>query len=229
MLRVWLALFAAPVLVGLVFGSVAVIVAPFTVVATLAIGAPLFYLFKRLGWLTVWHAIAVGGLCGTLLGIAWGYAVSPWHTDAFGIADTLVFCAAGVATALLFWGLGVFRNPELPAAPKSWPWSLLLLVPLVVAGVRLHQFFDAEFYIARIISVSGSPTEPTERAQLLDGTLRSIDPWADALSSSDLYACGYFMRHWSNARWKKIDSLESRLTPEDPRCPPMPTPPNQTY
>jgi len=160
--RVRIALIAAPVIVSVLFGVFGLIVLPITLLFTGVVALPLFYVFKRRGWLRWWHAFLVGLLCGAIFAVLDTLATSPSHADFFGLADALYFCGVGSLIALLFWWLGLFRNSAFPSVPSSIPWSMLVVIPLALGGFWLHRWFNSTFYQGRVIAVRGkAPTRET--------------------------------------------------------------------
>jgi hypothetical protein len=210
MSRVRIALFAAPVLVGVCFGPLAVIALPVTLLFTGVVALPLFCLFKRRGWLRWWHAVGVGIVCGALFEIVFALGTAPDHTDFFGPADALTFCGVGAAIALLFWWLGLFRNEEFPSVPTTIPWGMVFLIPLVVGGVFLHNWFNPTFHDGRVTAVTGEMPHWRVTVRLSNGSIviLRLDN-DDRPTSAPTNQCWHLMEHWSTKERRRVYSLLS--------------------
>jgi hypothetical protein len=140
----------------------------------------------------------------------WASTTAPGHTDAFAIADGLWFCGIGSLIALLFWWLAVFRNETFPSVPRSVPWGMLLLIPLVIGGMRLHRSFDPEFFQGLIVAVEGEAPTRHVTVRLSDGQVVPMEFFNDDRPTSVmLNQCWHIMKHWSIAAWQRVYSLEA--------------------
>jgi hypothetical protein len=86
--------------------------------ATLLFGVPLFIAFRRRGWLQWWQ-VGVGGIAvgvlSTIAFIVYAGALSEVFTY------LPLFCGVGVASALIFWAIAVFRNSALTMRRSPTP------------------------------------------------------------------------------------------------------------
>ena len=100
----WLAapLFAAVLLALLTERSVipVIIYAPFAYVFSLA-GLPVYFLFRRLGWLHVWQVVPAAALLGGLVAVFTGVVRLPFNAPTN--ANALWFVLGGAFTGLAFW------------------------------------------------------------------------------------------------------------------------------
>jgi hypothetical protein len=81
-----------------------------------AFGAPLFWLFRRSGWLAWWHVV-LGGLASALPCAALLVLGNPGSLSrADGIAGPLLCFGVGSAVALVFWAIAIRNNQTLVAA-----------------------------------------------------------------------------------------------------------------
>jgi hypothetical protein len=196
--RALLSLVLAPVLVGLIFGPMAIIVIPLALLLTGVLAVPLFLLFKKRGWLRWWHACAVGLLCGLAFSGLFAVSASPSHVEAFVVRDTLGFLEVGLSIALLFWWLGLFRNSSFPAVPVSIPWAMLTLLPIVAAGYLLYRSLDPAFVQGRVIEVDGPMPTRQVTVRLSDGVVVPTRFYDDSRPTSEMMnQCWSLMKYWS--------------------------------
>jgi hypothetical protein len=208
--RALLSLVLAPVLASLMFGAVAIIVAPMALLLTGVLATPLFFLFKKWGWLRWWHACAVGLLCSVAFSGLFAVSVSPSHVEAFAVRDTLGFLGVGLSIALLFWWLGLFRNSSFPAVPVSMPWSMLALVPIVTAGYLLYRALDPVFVQGRVIEVSGEVPMRQVTVHLSSGAVVPTRFFDDSRPTSAMMnQCWSVMKYWSLKSRGEAYMLES--------------------
>ncbi len=206
--RVVLAFVLAPLLVSLLFGPIGFAVLPIAWIMTVVVALPLFLLFKKLGWLRWWHAALAGLLSGVIFSVLFN-ADNPARLDAFGIDDALNFGGVGTLIALVFWWLGLYRNAALPAVPPSLPYTMLVLIPLVIGGVWLHRSFNPTFVDGRIVGVKGEPPSREITVRLSNGVVVETqfhDSWPSAQLMNQ---CWHLMNHWSTWRFERVYSLES--------------------
>jgi hypothetical protein len=89
---------------------------PIVYASSAAFGAPLFWLFRRSGWLAWWHA-GLGGLASALPCAALLVLGNPGSlARADGLMGPLLCFGVGSAAALVFWAIAIRNNPALLAA-----------------------------------------------------------------------------------------------------------------
>lgn len=210
MIRAYIALFAAPLIISLLFREGAAIVAIVMLAITTFIAAPLLFIFYRRNWLNWWQSALAGVGCALVFAALFAAVASSGWADIFGLKSALAFSAIGGGTAILFWWLGVFRNPAFPAVPTGLPYSMLLIIPVAVLGFILHQSFRYEPLTGRILTVNGeSPTRSTS-VRLSSGQIVEIPFEGDNRPSSVmLNQCWHLAYHWSSRRLSNVYSLNS--------------------
>ena len=211
MLRVSLALLIAPLIVSSIYGVIGlVIVLPVMLLVTGVLAIPLLFVFRRRGWLRWWHAGLVGFVCGVIFLSLFALTVSPGWVDAYGLQSAMSFGGVGVATALLFWWLGLYRNRAFPEVPTSIPYGMLSVVPLAVVGFIVYRSLDPTPLQGRIVSVSGeAPTRQTS-VRLSSGSIVEVPFTGDDRPASVLInQCWHLSKHWSTTRFRKVYSLQS--------------------
>lgn len=75
--------------------------------AFITIGAPIFWVFYRFGWLRFWHFEFAGTLAGTLSALALYFLLSSQITLVPGF---LLFGACGLLAGSVFWFVGVYKS-----------------------------------------------------------------------------------------------------------------------
>jgi hypothetical protein len=95
----------------------ALLVALFTVFATVAFGVPLLAWYVRRGWFKLWQVALGGGVIGMVVSLPLGLASGARGALYFALA----FAAIGVFHAVLFWLIGVWRNDEVRSLVQSRP------------------------------------------------------------------------------------------------------------
>jgi hypothetical protein len=208
MKRVLVALMLAPVLVSALFGwPFALLVLPYAWLITAVVATPLFFLFRKHGWLNWWQVALAGLLCGLIFV---GFFDSAARFDSFGIEDSLYFGGIGALIAVVFWWLGLFRNAFLPAAPSPIPYSMLVLVPLVALSVPLYRSLYITNATGRIIAVNGEAPTRQVTVRLSNGIVVESQLLRDSRPTSALMnQCWHLMNHWSTLRFKRVYSLEA--------------------
>jgi hypothetical protein len=96
--------------------SGALLVASFTVPATLVIGVPLFLLFRHRAWFKWWHFLAGGFVVG--LACSLPFLVQGWEATALFAPYFIVF---GLLHGVAFWLLAVWRNIGLTSRSTGRP------------------------------------------------------------------------------------------------------------
>ncbi len=208
MKRVIVALALAPLLVGLLFGWPGVlVVVPWAWLITAAMATPLFFFFRKRGWLKWWQVGLAGLLCGVTFSIVFSGA-SLERVDAFGIPDALTFGGTGTLIAIVFWWLGLYRNRAFPAIPTSIPYGMLLLIPLAVLGVLWQQSFQTSFATGRIVAVKGEAPSREVTVRLSNGSVVETFLSHDSRPTEVMMnQCWHLMNHWSTFRFKRVYSL----------------------
>ena len=208
MRRVVVALALAPLLVSLLFGwPGALLVLPFAWVLTGVLATPLFFFFRRRGWLHWWHAALAGLACGLLFVVLFDSAE---RLDSFGVEDGLLFGGVGLLIAIIFWWLGLFRNAAFPGVPASIPYSMIVLIPLVALAFPLRSSLDPTFAEGRIIAVNGQAPSREVTVRLSNGPVVETRLLHDSRPTATLMnQCWHLMNHWSTWRFRRVYSLES--------------------
>jgi hypothetical protein len=200
------ALVVATALGSSFFGIGALIALPLMLV----LGVPLFLLCQRHRLLQWWHA----ALCGLLCGALGSLLIAPAnlaYLDSFGIQNGLIFTGIGIFTGLLFWWLGIFRNDAYPYVSASVPYSMLLVVPIALAGFQIHRSLgEVVFAKGRIIEVQGEPPTRQVSVRLSDGTIVHTTLRNDSRPTSVmLNQCWHLMNNWSVRDWGRGYSLSA--------------------
>jgi len=84
--------------------------------AMVLFGIPLFFLFRKRGWLTWWQVSLGGFLVGALSMLAFALYVG---TLSGGLEYVLLFCGVGLCSGLAFWAIAVFRNRALTPGSRG--------------------------------------------------------------------------------------------------------------
>jgi hypothetical protein len=207
MKRIAIAFIFAPLLVSIIFGWPGmVLVAPFAAIMALVAGGPLFFLFLKFGWLKWWQVAFAGLFCGFLFVVILD---SSERLDMFGIKDALFFGGVGILISLVFWWLGLFRNNDYPVVSSSFPYSMLVLIPLFALGVLTSRSLDTNFSEGRVIAVKGDPPSRVLTIRLRNGlvvksTLQDSRP-TEGLTGQ----CWHLLNHWSTWRFERVYTLMS--------------------
>jgi hypothetical protein len=206
--RVAVAFVLAPLLVGVLYGPLGLLaVLPFALLVTVVLATPLFFLFRRYGWLKWWQVGLAGLLCGVIFSLLFDWP-SAERFDAFGLQDALNFGGVGTLIAIVFWWLGLYRNRAFPAIPRSVPYTMLLLIPLAVSGVLLHRSFYTTFAAGRIIAVTGEAPSRQVTVRLSNGSVVETSLLRDSRPTDVLMnQCWHLMNHWSTTRFRRVYSL----------------------
>jgi hypothetical protein len=212
--RAVVSLLLAPLLTSLLEGVLgAVVVFPFMVMAAFAT----FFLFRALGWLRWWQA-ALGGLIAGAV-VPQILIGSLTHIDAFGAQEGIKLGGLGTLTAILFWWMGVFRNSAFPSVPRTWPYGMIVLVPLTAAGFMVLPFLQPTFAQGRIVTVSGDPPRRQVTVRLPSGNLVQSTFDRDSRPTSVLMnQCWHLMNYWSLFEFKRVYSLSSPFGGDGDSC-----------
>jgi hypothetical protein len=156
----------APLAFGLLGGSIAIVVVPFMYIFALVIALPLFFLFKRLRWLGLWHAALVGFVTAALcVALDW-HVANPYHTEIYGPTETLAILAIGIGTGVLFWAIAIYRNDALPQLQTHWLATAFVGLALVTGGYFFHEHLETTDAFGVVENL------PTHDAYITDLTVR---------------------------------------------------------
>lgn len=207
MKRIAIAFIFAPLLVSIIFGwSGMVLVTPFAAITALVVGAPLFFLFLKFGWLKWWQVAFAGLFCGFLLLMILD---SSERLDMFGIHDALLFGGVGILISLVFWWLGLFRNTDYPVVSSSIPYSMLVLIPLFALGVLISRSLDTSYAEGRVIAIKSDPPSRELTMRLRNGLVVK-STLQDSRPNEELTGqCWHLMNHWSTWRFERVYTLMS--------------------
>jgi hypothetical protein len=179
--RVVSAFFIAPLLVSLAYGPLVIVVYPMFLIVMLVLGAPLFLAFRRLGWLSWWHAVLVGVMCSTA-GMYFDLGSNPVRAEMYGPSHTISFATMGAGVGLLFWWLALFRNERYPGISRNPPKSMLWLVPLAVLAWVAYDRVEA-FDVRARLQGPGGPPAPGGVAK---STARMVLPTGEPIAATVL-------------------------------------------
>jgi hypothetical protein len=184
------------------------LVLPVAVLISVVVAAPMFFfLFRRRGWLRWWQVGVAGFLCGLLFV---GFFDSAERLDSFGIRDAIYFGGVGIVIALVFWCMGLFRNPAFPTVPSALPYSMLVLIPLAALAMLLVRSLNPTYAEGRIIEVKGTAPSRDITVRLSDGAVVETRLLRDSRPTDTLVnQCWHLMNHWSTWRFKRVYSLQS--------------------
>lgn len=206
MTRVVAAFFLAPLVVSLAFGIFAVMAYPIMLAITVVVAVPLFVIlrkFKKLNW---WHAALSGAACSLC------YAVFDIHDiDNLLGQNTLSFAGLGAMAGFIFWWIGVYKNPLFEFVPGNFPFSTLILLPIVALGIWTHQQLGYEYFKGRVLAISADNPYPipsdrcTARVRLSGGKEVLADFWGcDWSRDVVIDKCFHLNRRWSTLRFRYV-------------------------
>jgi hypothetical protein len=210
--RIAFAFVFAPIVASIAFfGLTGLAVLPIVLPITGGLAVPLFFFLRKRGWLRWWHAALAGLACSSVFSMLFALASSSGWADAYGLQSAIYpFGGLGVATALLFWWVGIFRNRAFPSVPTDIPYSMVLLVPLAALAYFVQGSFHPTFFNGRIISVRGDAPVRQTTVRLSSGTIVEVPFIGDMRPTSGLVnKCWHLSRHWSTVRFHEVYSLES--------------------
>lgn len=130
---------AASLLISVGFGSYGLLAFPVVLVAGTAFGLPMLLLFRKLRWLSWWHAMIGGALCAAPL-VLYYLSINPGHTEHVGLYNSVYAIGLGSLGGLVAWVVGVFRNPSFIVTDTAFPGSIVLALPILAA---LYLYHDA--------------------------------------------------------------------------------------
>jgi hypothetical protein len=217
MKRVWIAFFLAPLLVSAPFGVFGLIALYFLLLVTLVLAVPLFFLCRRMKWLQWWHALLAGLLCALCFVIfdAWMTPLkSPLKFDQLISANNVIYLGWGVLVSVVFWWIGIFRNPAFPFVPRRPPISFVLVLPLFLAGFAVREGLAITHHQGRVLSIFAPATEPGLRkatVQLTGGPTMEADVTDTWWEGADAGKCVHLMNYWSTLRMRRVYKLLSQF------------------
>ena len=219
MRRALIGIFLAPALVSAMYGVPGLIVLPVLLLITALIALPLFFAMRRAQLLQWWHALLAGAFCGICV------VVFDWlagrDLDRVINANNVYFIGLGSFIGLLYWWIGIFRNPSFPFVSKKYPKSMLVLVPVILAGTYIHESVKLENYRGRVIEIVQLPTASQRGVvslKLTDGPVVEADLKSDWPAEEVLGKCFHVVNRWSTLRVRRVYGLVSRLGADSDNC-----------
>jgi hypothetical protein len=214
MSRALTALFVVPLLASLVFGVLSVVAAPVMLVIAFVVALPLLLVFRKLRWLNWWHACTAGAVCGSAFTAIYWFSSPPYHIEYIGARTALFFVGFGALIGLAFWWTGIFRNNVFPFVSPRFPRTVLMVVPVAVVGVWLHQRLEPQFVEGRVVAVLVEPELKPERSgavqlRLRSGSLVEARLPAGGGSLSPVGQCYSLSERWSITQSHKLYFLHA--------------------
>lgn len=213
MKRALLALFIAPVLVSGVFGVGALVVLPFMLAITAVFALPLLFLLRRLSRLNWWHALLAGAFCGACFVTIDTLLSYGRNLDRLIDSNNVLFVGLGATVGLLYWWIGIFRNPAFPFVSRDVPRSMVLVLPLAMTGIRIHRAIEPSFYQGRVVAVLREALPVSETGQvsvrLSGGAMVQADydgTWPVSMVQG---RCFHLTNRWSTFRGHRVYELIS--------------------
>ncbi len=163
MRRVWVAFFLAPLVASLSFGIFALIAYPLMLVITIAFAVPLFFILKRMQWLNWWHALLAGATCGATYFILDALLRGWFRVDRIATQNNVMYVGLGAGIGILYWWIGIFRNPAFPYISPRFPKAFLLIVPIVAVLFVLHQSLHFQVDQGRAVQILHEPTNELDQ------------------------------------------------------------------
>jgi len=220
MKRVWVAFFLAPFLVSAPFGVTGLIPLYFMLLVTVVLAIPLFFVFRRLQWLQWWHALLAGLFCA--LGfIAFDTLMTRGRLDFLISASNITLLGYGALVSLLFWWIGIFRNPAFPFVPHRAPISFALVIPLFLAGFAAREALSMSFHQGRVLSISKPATDSgwgKASVRLTGGPIMEVDFTNTWPESMIVGKCFHLVNYWSTLRMRRVSELQSPFGGEVNDC-----------
>jgi hypothetical protein len=178
-------------------------------VVTVAVALPLFLVFRKLRWLNWWHACIAGAICGATITSLYWFSSPLDHIEYVGAQTALFFVGFGTLVGLAFWWIGIFRNAVFPFVSPRFPGTMLVVVPVAIAGVWLHQRLEPQFIEGRVLAVLVEPQLNPERSgavqlRLRSGSLVEVRLPAGRRSLSPIGQCFSLTERWSITQSHKL-------------------------
>lgn len=209
MRRVWLAFILAPLVVSLSFGVFALITYPVMLAITFVFAVPLFFVLRRMHWLNWWHALLVGAACGAIYFILDAVLSGWFRVDRIATSNNVMCIGLGASVAILYWWIGIFRNPAFPYLNQRFPKAFLLVVPIAALLAMLHQSLQFHVDQGRVAKILQEPTNELDRdgrliVRLSSGTSVEADygkTWPPEMIEGK---CVHVMERWSIVRSRSV-------------------------
>lgn len=212
MRRALIALFLAPTLVSALYGVPGLIALPFLLFITALVALPLFFAMRRAQLLQWWHALLAGtfcGMCVVVLDLLFGRDL-----DRLINANNVYFVGLGSFIGLVYWWIGIFRNPSFPFVRRDFPIGMVGLVPALLAGIYIYQSVRLENYTGRVVAVLQEPNASKQgkvSLQLTNGSLVEADLEGGWPREQVIGKCFQVVNRWSTLRFRRVYSLVSRF------------------
>lgn len=85
----------------------------------LLLGAPVFALLRRFGWLRWWQVTLAGGVCAVPFIVYFAFVSPPGRWAKVALVDSLFLFSVGAGIALAFWVFGLAGNSALTAGNQG--------------------------------------------------------------------------------------------------------------
>lgn len=202
------------------FHSLFWIAYPLVLAFTVLFGLPAFVVFFKLKKLEWWYAVLVGVSTSLI------YCLLNTHDiDYLASKNNLLFMAMGIGLSIVFWWVGVFRNPKFDFVSISLPRAQLLLVPIFAIGIYSQSKLDIEHYRGRVLAIDFNNPYPiksdkcTVDVRLSTGENIMSDFWGcDWPMSNVINKCFHLDNRWSTLRFKRVYSVSSLLGGDSDEC-----------
>lgn len=116
-----LAPLAPCLLIAAMEGLIGLVLSPFAYMFAL-VGVPVYFLFRRLGWLKIWHIVPASAVLGGAAALAFGFGGFSFDKNVQNVYDALIFAGYGALTGLVFWLIafgGRRTNKSFKPTPQS--------------------------------------------------------------------------------------------------------------
>jgi hypothetical protein len=209
MTRALTALFLVPALAGLLFGALAVVAIPLMLGVATLLALPLFFLFRRYGWLQWWHASTVGVLCGSLVAALYWFSGPRGHIEFAGARNAVFVLGLGLVVGTTYWWAGLFRNKAFPSVPTTLPTSMLVMLPMLIGVAWLYERLEPHPVEGKTVSVLEPSTKMSERSgkvslRLSNGVVVVASFPLEYESRYPLGTCFHVSERWSLDQSAKV-------------------------
>jgi len=145
-------------------------IALFAYPLTLLCAVPLFFAFKRFGWLECRQTVTAGLVIAALF--AWFFlrGANPYHVEIYGVSEACMYLATGGGIALVFWFIAIFRNERFPDVSPAFPGEWVAIVVLLMA-VSLYTG-----YASKTVPVNGQILALTQSLVAKPTAVVRLDP-----------------------------------------------------